>query len=81
MDKPTSSQSSPAPNGPSNIQGTPLAEPGTTGQAFSRMVTEVGQPVTNHDRTDQPISSDNQGYLNPKKKMVKRFRCKKSNQL
>ncbi|WP_422489321.1 hypothetical protein [Endozoicomonas sp. ALE010] len=73
MDKPTSSQLSPAPNGPSNIQGTPLAESGATGQAFSRLVTEVRQPVTNHDMTDQSTSSDNQGYLNPKKKWLEDF--------
>ena len=73
MDRPTSSQLNPAPNGLSNIKGMPLAEPGATGQAFSRMVTESGQPVTNHDITDQSTSSDNQGYLNPEKEWLKGF--------
>ncbi|WP_422467845.1 hypothetical protein [Endozoicomonas sp. ALC013] len=69
----TSSQLNPAPKGLSNIQGMPLAEPGATGQAFFRMVTEVEQPVTNHNMTDQSTSSDNQGHLNPKKKWLKYF--------
>ena len=73
MDRPTSSQLSPPPNGLSNIQGMSLAESGATGQAFSRMVTEFGQPVTNHDITEQSTSSDNQGYLNPEKKWLKGF--------
>ncbi|WP_419835308.1 hypothetical protein [Endozoicomonas atrinae] len=60
-------------NGSSNFQGTPSAESGATGQAFSRMVAEVGQPVTNHDITDQSTSSDNQRYLNPKKKWLNDF--------
>ncbi|MBO9484479.1 MULTISPECIES: hypothetical protein [Gammaproteobacteria] len=68
MDRPTSSQLSPAPDGLSNIQGMVLAESGAIGQAFSRKVTEVGQPLTNHDITDQSTSSHNQGYLNPEKK-------------
>ncbi|WP_257284312.1 hypothetical protein, partial [Endozoicomonas sp. SESOKO1] len=63
MDRLTSSQLNSAPNGLSTIQGTLLAEPGATGQAFSRMVTEVGQPVTDHNMTAQSTSSDNQGYL------------------
>ncbi len=73
MDRQTSSQSSPVPNGLSNIQGTPLAESGAKGQAFSRMVTEVEQPVTNHDMTDQSTSSDIQGHLNSEKKWLKDF--------
>ena len=73
MDRPTYSQLNRALNGLSNFQGMPLPESGATGQAFSRMVTEVGQPVTNHDITDQSTSSDNQGYLNPKKKCLKDF--------
>ncbi len=73
MDRPTSSQLSPAPNGLSNIPSISLAESGATGQVFSRMVTEVGLPVTNHDMTDQSTSSDNQGYLNHKKKWLKDF--------
>ena len=73
MDRPASSQLSPAPNGLSNIQGMSLAESGATGQAFSRMVTEFGQPVTNHDITDPSTSSDNQGYLNPEKEWLKGF--------
>ncbi|MGI2030165.1 hypothetical protein [Endozoicomonas acroporae] len=73
MDRQTYSQPSPVPNGLSNIQGTPLAESGAKGQAFSRMVTEVGQPVTNHDMTDQSTSSDNQGHLNSEKKWLKDF--------
>ena len=71
MDRPTFSQLSPAPNGLSNIKGMSLAESGTTGQAFSRMVTEFGQPVTNHDITDQYTISDNQGCLNPEKEWLK----------
>ncbi|USE36941.1 hypothetical protein [Endozoicomonas sp. SCSIO W0465] len=73
MDRPTCSQLSPAPNGLSNIQGMSLAESGATGHAFSRMVTEFGQPVTSYDNTDQSTSSDNQGYLNPKIKWLKGF--------
>ena len=73
MDRPTYSQLNRVLNGLSNFQGMPLPESGATGQAFSRMVTEVGQPVTNHDITDQSTSSDNQGYLNPKKKWLKNF--------
>ncbi len=73
MNRPTSSQLSPAPNGLSNIQGMSLAESGAAGQAFSRVVTEVGQPVTKHDMTGQTTSSDNQGYLNPKIKWLKDF--------
>ena len=71
MDRPTSLNS--APNGLSNIKGMSLAEPGATGQAFSRMVTEFEQPVTNHHITDQSISSNNQGYLNPEKEWLKGF--------
>ncbi len=73
MDRPTSTQLNPIPNGLSNFQGNPSAESGATGQAFSRMVAEVEQPVTNHDITDQSTSSDNQGYLNPEKKCLKDF--------
>ena len=73
MDRPTSSQLNPAPNGLSIIQGMPSAESGATGQAFSRMVTEVGQPVTDHGMTDQSENSDNQGYLNPEKEWLKGF--------
>ena len=71
MDRPTSSQLNPAPNGLSNIQGMPLAESGATGQAFSRIITKVGQPVTNHEITDQSTNSYNQGYLNPEKEWLK----------
>ncbi|USE36451.1 hypothetical protein [Endozoicomonas sp. SCSIO W0465] len=73
MDRPTCSQLSPAPSGLSNIQGMSLAESGATGHAFSRMVTEFGQPVTSYDNTDQSTSSDNQEYLNPKIKWLKDF--------
>ena len=37
------------------------------------MVTEVGQPVTNYNITDQYTSSDNQGYINPEIKWLKGF--------
>ena len=50
-----------------------LAESGATGQAFSRVITEVGQPVTNYNITDQYTSSDNQGYINPEIKWLKGF--------
>ena len=71
MDRPASSQLNPAPNGLSTVQGMPSAESGATGQTFSRMVTEVGQPVTDHEMTDQSTSSDNQGYLNPEREWLK----------
>ncbi len=58
MDRPTSSdQLNPAPNSLSYFQGTPLAESGVTGQAFSRDVEEVavtlssvhaGEAATHH---------------------------------
>ena len=63
-------------NGSSNFQGTPPVESGATGQVFSRMVAQVGQPVTNHDITDQSTSSDNQRYLNPKKKWLNDFKSR-----
>ncbi|WBA79735.1 hypothetical protein [Endozoicomonas sp. GU-1] len=73
MDRLNFSQLNPVPNCFSNIQGTTLAESGATGQAFSRMVTEVEQSVTNHDITEQSTSSDHQGDLGPKKKWLKAF--------
>ncbi|WBA79747.1 hypothetical protein [Endozoicomonas sp. GU-1] len=79
MDRLTSSHLSPAPNGLFNIQDISLAESGATGQVFSWTVTEVGKPVTNHDMSDQSTRSDNQGYLNHKKKLLKDFTVQNQN--